>query len=130
LHIQKHRIKKHVWRALRLAGVKIDTPGANDVVNSICWLISQQAMVLNRFPIEQNDVHTREGFDADAYWPIKFTKFLHRADLLTLESPEGRQAVAEFCTTSVGLLASVWRLYGSPASNRVPIQTKTVVKVE
>lgn len=124
------KIRKHVWRAMRLAGVRIDTPGAADVVTSICWLISQQTVILNWFPIEQNDKHTAEGFNSDAYWPLKFTKFLHRAELLTLESPQGRQAVAEFAATGVGLLASVWRGYGSPQSKHETIAIKTVSKVE
>ena len=109
-------VQRNVWQALRVAGVRLDTPGAVEVARALAWIVSQQPMILTRFPTQQNDAHTQEGFAPDAYWPIKFTKFLHRADLLTLDSPEGRQAIAEFAATAVGLLASTWRLHGSPAS--------------
>lgn len=110
------RIQSTVWHALRLAGVRLDTPGATEVARSITWLIEQQKIVLNRFPIQQNDLHTLEGLSAEGYWQQKFAKFLSRAELLSLESPEGRQCIAEHFATSLGLTASMWRVYGPPAS--------------
>ncbi|HMS92139.1 MAG TPA: hypothetical protein PJ993_01360 [Candidatus Saccharibacteria bacterium] len=118
----------YVWRALRLAGVPISNPGALEVVRSLNWAIEQQPMILKRFPVSQNDAHTIEGLD---YWKDKFDRYLSRAELLTLESPEGRQAIAEHFAASLGLLASVWRIYGPPSSNAVGYhQDTTVVKVE
>lgn len=118
----------HIWQAMRLSGVAIDTAGAFDVVRGITWVIERQPMILSRFPITQNDAHTLEGLD---YWKNKFDMYLGRADLLTLDSPEGRQAVAEHFATSLGLLASVWRVYGPPASDAENYhQNTTVIKVE
>lgn len=118
----------HIWQALRLSGAPIDTAGAFDVVRSITWVIERQPMILTRFPIAQNDAHTLDGLD---YWKNKFDMYLGRADLLSLDSPEGRQAVAEHFATSLGLLSSVWRTYGPPASEAKGYhQNTTVVKVE
>lgn len=108
------QVQAAVWRAMRLAEVSIDTPGAIEVVRAITWIIMQQATILQRFPLEQNDRHTQEGFCPDGYWPLKFGKFLHRAQTVGLDYPEGRQAIAEHAATAVGLMASVWRTHGSP----------------
>jgi hypothetical protein len=65
------------------------------------------------------------------YWKNKLDRYLDRADLLTLDSPEGRQAIAEHFATSLGLLASVWRTYGAPASDALEYtQNTTLVKIE
>ncbi len=108
------QVQAAVWRAMRLAEVSLDTPGATEVVRAITWIIMQQAMILQRFPLDQNDQHTTQGFCPDNYWPLKFGKFLHRAQTIGLDYPEGRQAIAEHAATGVGLMASVWRLHGSP----------------
>lgn len=85
-------------------------------------------MILTRFPISQNDDHTIEGLE---YWKGKFDRYLSRAELLSLDSPEGRQAIAEHFATSLGLLASVWRTYGPPASDETDYpQDTTLIKVE
>ena len=47
------QVQAAVWRAMRLAGVSLDTPGAVEVVRSISWVIMQQATILKRFPLEQ-----------------------------------------------------------------------------
>jgi hypothetical protein len=107
---------------MRLAGVRLDQPGAAEVARALSWIIKQQPVVLSRFPPEQNDRHTAEGMAQEAYWPQKLAKFTQRAGLLTLESPEGRQAVAELTTTCLGLMASVMRVYGPPPE-RVPEDT-------
>jgi hypothetical protein len=104
-------IQAAVWRAMRL-----DTKGAQEVVYALTWFIKQQPKILNRFDPDQNDRHTREGLGEAAYWPMKLQMYLHRARLLSLDSPQGRQAVAEYAATSIGLLASVWRVYGPPDS--------------
>ena len=122
------QVQVAVWRAMRLAGVSLDTPGAIEVVRDVTRIILQQATILKRFPLEQNDRHTAEGFCPDSYWPLKFGKFLHRAETIGLDYPEGRQAIAEHAATAVGLMASVWRLHGSPPQINEP--TVTVVKVE
>ncbi|MBA3678806.1 hypothetical protein H0W80_01235 [Candidatus Saccharibacteria bacterium] len=126
------QIQAAVWRAMRLAGISLDTPGAIDIVRSITWVINQQPIILHRFPLSQNDTHTHEGFAVESYWPTKLTKFLHRAELLSLESPEGRQAIAELSATTIGLLASVWRLHGSPVeeSQNFHEQKLLVIKYE
>lgn len=103
-----------VWRAMRLAGVRLDQPGAAEVARSITWIVRQQPVILSRFPKEQNDAHTAEGMSQDAYWPQKLHKFIGRAGILTMDSPEGRQAVAELAATCIGLMASVMRVYGGP----------------
>lgn len=102
-----------VWRAMRLAGTHIGTRGAWDIVQVLSWFIRQQPKILNRFDPGANDKHTLEGLE---YWRGKFEMYLGRAELLGFESPQGRQAICEFAATALGLSASVWRLYGPPAS--------------
>lgn len=131
MNAQQAKIQCAVWRSLRLAGVSIDTPGAIDVVRSITWLVSQQPLILTRFPLDQNDLHTREGIGKSSYWNEKLSKFLVRADLLTLESPEGRQAIFEHFATSLGLSASVWRCFGMPAgADKNYQQNSDLIKIE
>jgi hypothetical protein len=122
------QVQAAVWRAMRLSGVPLDTPGAIEVVRAITWIIIQQAMILRRFPLDQNDHHTKEGFCPDAYWPLKFGKFLHRAETIGLDYPKGRQAIAEHAATAVGLMASVWRLHGAPP--QINELAATTVKLE
>lgn len=113
---------------MRLSGVAIGDPGAMEIARSITWVIQQQPMILTRFPVSQNDAHTTDGLE---YWQTKFDRYISRAQLLTMDSPEGRQAIAEHFATSLGLLASVWRIYGAPASSSPRyIQNPTLVKVE
>jgi len=124
------RVQCAIWRALRLVGVRLDTPGAQDVARSLTWIIAQQPMILTRFPVTQNDEHTLEGLDTDSYWAQKLHKFLSRADILTFESPQGRQAVAEFSATTIGLMASVWRQYGPPDIGQASTSSSHLVKPE
>ena len=110
-------VQAAVWRSLRLAGVHLDTPGALEIAYSLSWLVRQQPKILHRFEPSQNDKHTLEGFGVDDYWPRKLDMYFSRVRILTLESPQGRQAVAELAATCLGLLASVWRTSGPPASD-------------
>lgn len=105
-----------VWRAMRLAGVPLGTKGALEVVYALTWFIKQQPKILNRFDPDENDQHTLEGLAEGSYWREKIPMYLYRASLLELDSPQGRQAVAEFAATAFGLLASIWRVYGPPDS--------------
>lgn len=124
------RLKSKVVRLLRLAGVPLGSTGSKEIAESLTWLILQQRLVLERFPIEQNDWHTAEGFGPDDYWPQKLQKFVHRANLLTLESPEGHQAIAELAAACIGLLASTWRVYGPPSSYTNSILSSVGIKRE
>ena len=69
-------------------------------------------MILEKFQPTDNDGHTREGLDADSYWSQKLAMYLKRADVLSLESPQGREVVAKHAAHghgSPGLdLASLW----------------------
>src|ERR1700677_4216254 len=103
-------VQAAVWRALRLGGVNLHTPGAPEVALALSWFIRQQPKILHRFDPRRNDGHTAEGVGPGSYWGNKLPMYLNRADLLTLESPQGRQAIAEYAATAMGLLTSVWRV--------------------
>lgn len=115
------KVKKHLSNSLRIYGTPLGTDGEQESILVICWLISQQPMILHRFPAEQNDIHAKEGFESGSYWYEKLAKFTQRIQLLGFDSPQGRQALAELFATAHGLMASIWRLYGPPSSWAEPV---------
>jgi hypothetical protein len=46
-------------------------------------------------------------------WEERVTMYLHRAKILGLDNPLGRQAVAKAATTAVAYLETVFSVYGS-----------------
>ena len=110
-----------LWSALRTSGVSPLKKGARDVMLALKWIVVRQDRILDRFDPDQNDAHTLEGMD---YWEDKMTMYLHRARVLGLDSPQGRQAVAECAATAVGMLASLWRVWGPPPSQPMSPQRK------
>ena len=46
-------------------------------------------------------------------WEDRITNYTHRAQVLGLDNPLGRQAVAKAAATAVAYLESIFRVYGS-----------------
>jgi hypothetical protein len=48
----------------------------------------------------------------DTYWDRQLANYYHRAHLLNLETPNGRQALAKFAATAIAMLEATVEVYG------------------
>jgi hypothetical protein len=75
------------------------------------WLAKERAYTLDKFGIDSDNDHTPlNGWEA--WWTQQFDNYLMRAQVLGLDTVNGRQAAAKFVATAVGFLESVVRLHG------------------
>src|SRR5262245_8581987 len=96
-------------------------PDAGFARQVFVWLAHERDYQLKKFGVQQDDAHTREhGVSPDGWWTQQLDNYYHRARVLGLEHPNGRQALAKFVATACGLLESVVRLYGSLPVPGVP----------
>jgi len=78
---------------------------------AIDWIEAEhQAYELDKFERDKDDTKTAEE------WYGRVTMYLNRAEILGLDNPLGRQAVAKAATTAVAYLESVFRVHGSVPS--------------
>jgi hypothetical protein len=84
------------------------------------WLRGERVYQLKKFGLQADDVHTQDGLQKDRWWWTQLTNYYHRAQVLGLETVNGRQALAKFVATSCGLLESAVRLYGPLPPPGVP----------
>lgn len=84
------------------------------------WLIREREYQVRKFGIDLDDQHTREGLGEDGWWWRQLTTYYHRAGVLGLASPVGRQALAKYVATACGLLESVFRVHGTLPPPGVP----------
>ncbi|HEX9991904.1 MAG TPA: DUF4406 domain-containing protein [Acidimicrobiales bacterium] len=84
------------------------------------WLVGERAYQVRKFGTATDDAHTAEGLGDDGWWWRQLTTYFHRARVLTLANPLGRQALAKFTATAVGLLESVVRVHGELPPPGVP----------
>lgn len=86
------------------------------------WLKDERNYQVDKFGIENDDRRT-EAFNRewgrsindidDNYWINQIQMYLHRAQILGLEHPNGRQALAKATATLVMMLESATRIYGA-----------------
>ncbi len=76
------------------------------------WLRGERALQLSEFGPERDNEHTVEGLGEGSWWSNQLTSYLQRAQALGVETQAGRQALAKFVATAIGLLESTVRLYG------------------
>ena len=81
------------------------------------WLADERAYQVSKFVTEQDDQHTEAGFD---WWEQQFDNYRHRAKVLGLDTPVGRQAAAKFAATAAGWVESIIRVYGPLPEAGVP----------
>lgn len=84
------------------------------------WLANERRYQVKKFGTDLDDEHTREGLSDDGWWWRQLTNYYHRARILSLDSPLGRQAIAKFTATACGLVESVVRVHGSLPPPGVP----------
>lgn len=84
------------------------------------WLVGEREYQLQKFGTQLDDQHTVEGIGPEDWWQRQLLSYLHRAGVLGLDLPVGRQAVAKFAATACGLLESVVRVHGTLPPPGVP----------
>lgn len=81
------------------------------------WLAIERGYTIEKFGVDLDNQHLREGF---AWWEQQFLNYFHRAQVLGLDTPGGRQAAAKFVATAVGMLEAVVREFGPLPKPGVP----------
>ncbi len=81
------------------------------------WLEAEWGYQMTKFTLDEIDATTRAGEDD---WSWRLNQYLHRAQLLGLENSMGRQALAKYVATAVGMLDSVQRVHGPLPAPGVP----------
>src|SRR4051812_43247357 len=81
------------------------------------WLRDERDYTISKFGLATDDEHTKEGLD---WWEQQFDNYFHRAGILGLDTPGGRQAFAKFTATALGALEAVVRVHGALPEPGVP----------
>lgn len=77
------------------------------------WLAGERDYTLDKFGIDQDNRHIVEWNDSDpSWWNQQLDNYYHRARLLGLTTPNGRQALSKYVATAVGMLEATVRMYG------------------
>lgn len=84
------------------------------------WLVAERRYQVRKFGTDLDDEHTRQGLDERGWWWRQLTNYFGRANVLGLEHPAGRQALAKFTATACGLLESAVRVHGDLPEPGVP----------
>jgi len=80
----------------------------------LTWLLREFRYLRDKYPEEEDDNHTREGFGEDSWWHRQLNLYWIRAHKQGLDTLKGRQALAKFTSTSLGMVTSWVRLHGLP----------------
>lgn len=90
-----------------------ERPPEYDAMQVFSWLIRERNYQLGKFGVAQDDEHTRDdGLAQEGWWWRQLMNYYHRAHVLGLDTPNGRQALAKFTATACGLTESVVRVHG------------------
>lgn len=91
------------------------------------WLISEVPYTQAKFGIDADDQHIKEFQEAsmlggpwETWWNQQLENYMHRAHVLGLDTPNGRQALAKFTATAMGMLMAAVRVYGPLPKPGVP----------
>lgn len=83
------------------------------------WLHDEREYQTNKFDYtEQDDTHTRDFLNGlvltsgELFWDRQINTYIHRAQVLGIDTPAGRQAVLKAAATTVAFAESVVRMYG------------------
>lgn len=90
----------------------------------IYWLRGERHYTLEKFGSEQDREHVRDFANAEygreTWFNSQFDVYYHRAWVLGLDTPNGRQALAKFVSTAAGMLAAATQEYGELPKPGVP----------
>jgi hypothetical protein len=87
------------------------------------WVRQERQYADEKFE-DQRALHDEEmrrhGVDNDGFWLPQITQYVSRAQVLGLDNPLGRQAMAKAYMTLGGFLESMVRVYGRLPAPGVP----------
>lgn len=79
------------------------------------WIMGEREYTIRKFGLGLDDEHVQafsdNEYDND-WWVKQFENYLGRAWILKLDTVNGRQALAKFVATGVGMLEAAVRVYG------------------
>lgn len=85
------------------------------------WLKGERDYTIEKFGIDEDNQHTTQWSQEDkTWWTDQLDNYYHRAGVLGLDTINGRQALAKFVATAVGMLESSVRLFGPLPEPGVP----------
>lgn len=86
------------------------------------WLAREREYTIAKFGLDLDNLHTREWDYRDEvdWWNQQFDNYYTRAGILGLDNPNGRQALAKFVATAVGMLEAAVRVHGPLPKPGVP----------
>lgn len=74
------------------------------------WLRKERQYTIQKFGLDADDEHT--NIYVGDWWEQQLNNYLYRARVLGIDSINGRQALAKFVATGVGMLEACVRKYG------------------
>lgn len=91
------------------------------------WLKDERAYTLHKFGIEKDNLHikvwnileTPNEYD-ESWWSTQLDNYYFRAGILGLDTVNGRQALAKFVATAIGMLEACVREFGYLPEPGVP----------
>lgn len=88
------------------------------------WLDEERVYTIEKFGTDKDRFHVEEFKDAavgrSTWWEMQLDNYYFRAKVLGLDTPGGRQALAKFVATAVGMLAATIQVYGPLPEPGVP----------
>lgn len=95
------------------------TPSEMDDVKAfehvIYWLRGERDYTIKKFGTDLDRHHFQEWYETEmgaGWWSDQLDSYYHRAWVLGFNTPVGRQALAKFVSTAVGMLAAGIQEYG------------------
>lgn len=77
------------------------------------WLKRERAYTLEKFGIDKDNQHIIDWQEGNQeWWEQQLSNYLYRAGILGLDKGGGRQALAKFVATAVGMLEASVRMFG------------------
>lgn len=91
---------------------------------SMEWLRDEWARYADPKFDEDRPLHDvemrREGVQRGCFWSEQVLQYVHRADILGLDTPRGRQALIKGLAAYHGMVESMYRVYGEPPKPGYP----------
>lgn len=87
------------------------------------WLTAEHSYVDGKWGVDRpvDDLGMEDdGASLEGHWGKAVTMYIHRASLLGLDNPLGRQALMKGLATMFAMCESMVRVYGEPPQAGVP----------